>query len=149
MRKAKPQAADGGAAHVPVTRLMVIESAEIEGDPEAWLERMRKDQDERDALIDRGAHALQARAWPPGASPPPTPPSPTRLGSESALAIRIGFGQGDELVERQWEQAIEVPHDQRRASRSEALRPQERMAALLGPSRHPARVRRAHPARPG
>ena len=131
MRKAKPQAADaGGAANVPVTRLMVIESAEIEGDPEAWLERMRKDQDERDALIDRGVacirRAVAARRI------TATDPAIADPSAESALVVRIGFGQGDELVERQWEQAIEVPHDPRRASRSDALRPQERMTALLG-----------------
>ena len=130
MRKAKPRAADAGAAQVPVTRLMVVVSDEIEGDPDAWLERVRKDQAQRDALVDRGLacirRAVAARRI------TATDPAIADPSAESALAIRIGFGEGDELVERQWEQAIEVPRDTQRASRSEALRPQERMAALLG-----------------
>ncbi len=130
MRKAKPKSADGRAAQVPVTTLMVVVSDEIEGDPEAWLERMRKDGAERQALIDRGLacirRAVAARRI------TATDPAIADPAAESALAIRIGFGQGDELVERQWEQAIEVPLETQRASRSEVLRPQERMAALLG-----------------
>jgi hypothetical protein len=131
VRKAKPQAADAdGQTQVPVTRLMVVFAAELEGEPEAWLERVRKEGAERDDLIERGLacirRAVAARrvtATDPAIADPTT---------ESMLAIRIGFGEGDELVERQWEQAIEVPLDTERASRGEALRPQERMAALLG-----------------
>ena len=90
----------------------------------------RKDEAERDELVERGLacirRAVAARRI---TATDPAIADPT---AESALAIRIGFGEGDELVERQWEQAIEVPRDTQRASRSEALRPQERMAALLG-----------------
>jgi hypothetical protein len=131
MRKAKAQAADaGGQTQVPVTRLMVVVASEIEDDPEAWLERVRKDETQRDDLVERGLacirRAVAARRI---TATDPAIADPT---AESMLAIRIGFGEGDELVERQWEQAIEVPRDAKRASRSEALRPQERMAALLG-----------------
>ena len=131
MRKAKPRAADADAASaVPVTRLMVIVASGIEGDPEAWLERLRRNEDERDALVERGLacvkRAVSARRI---TATDPAIADPT---AESALTIRIGFGEGDELVEREWEQAIEVPRAARPASRSDALRPQERMAALLG-----------------
>ena len=91
-----------------------------------------------EALIDRGLacirRAVAARRI------TATDPAIADPSAESALAIRIGFGQGDELVERQWEQAIEVPLDTQRASRSEVLRPQERMARSARPSGHTARV---------
>jgi len=113
-----------------VTRLMVVVASEIEGDPEAWLERMRQDEDGRDALVDRGLacvrRAVAARRI-TAADPAIADPA-----ADSAVAIRIGFGEGDALVERQWDQAIELPPKTQRATRSEALRPQERMAALLG-----------------
>ena len=109
---------------------MVVVTAEIEGEGEAWLERMRSSDDERDAFVERGLACLRrAVAARRITAADPAIPDPSL---ESALAIRIGYGQGDELVERQWEEAIELPREQRRASRSEALRPQERMAALLG-----------------
>lgn len=131
LRRAKPQAAESaGAADVPVTRLMVVVAAEIEGDAEAWLEGVRIDESARDALVDRGLacvkRAVAARRI-TAADVSIADPS-----GDAALAIRIGFGQGDELVERHWEQAIDLPRDTRKATRSEALRPQERMAALLG-----------------
>ena len=109
---------------------MVVVAAEIEGDAEAWLERMRRDEGERDALVDRALACVRRAAAArriTAADPSIADPSP-----DAALAIRIGFGQGDALVERQWEQAIDLPRETRRATRSEALRPHERMAALLG-----------------
>ncbi len=50
----------------------------------------------------------------------------------AAVAVRLGFGEGDELVEGRWDQAIELPREARRRTRGEAIRPQERMAAFLG-----------------
>lgn len=115
---------------MPITRLMVVVAKEIEGDAPAWLERMRSDEDERDALVERGLacvrRAVAARRI-TAADAAIADPS-----LDSALAVRIGFGQGDALVERQWEEAIDLPRETQRATRSEALRPQERMAALLG-----------------
>jgi hypothetical protein len=131
MRRAKPQAARADdAAEVPVTRLLVVVATEIEGDPEAWLERMRRDSEQRDALVDRGLACIRRAA----AARRITAADPTIAdpAADSALAVRIGFGEGDALVERQWDQAIELPRETRRATRSDALRPQERMAALLG-----------------
>ncbi len=59
------------------------------------------------------------------------------IDSEHALAVRIGFGGGDELADGRWEEAIEIPHGERRR-RAEVLRPQERIAAVLGAREHVA-----------
>jgi hypothetical protein len=109
---------------------MIVIATALEGEPEAWLERVRGSRDEQDALVELGLmcvrRAVAARRV-TTADPSIADPS-----LDSALAVRIGFGEGDLLVERQWEQAFEVPRDGLKRSRSELLRPQERMAALLG-----------------
>ena len=50
--------------------------------------------------------------------------------------MRVGFGSGDELADGRWSEAIELPRRERRRRRAEALRPQERLAAVLGGREH-------------
>lgn len=132
-RKRKPKpldaAADGPAA-VPVSRLMVVIASAIQDDPDAWLERVRSSQDEQDAMVDRALACVRRAVGARRVTA--SDPSIADPSVDSALAIRIGYGEGDLLVERQWEQAFEVPRDEGRRSRRELLRPQERLAALLG-----------------
>lgn len=62
-------------------------------------------------------------------------PYATDVHHGSAVAIRFGFGSGDELVEGRWSEAVEMPESGRRAllaaSRAD-VGPQERVAAVLG-----------------
>jgi hypothetical protein len=44
----------------------------------------------------------------------------------------VGYGDGDDLVDGRFGDALSLPRDAGRRSRAAALRPQERMAALLG-----------------
>ena len=53
------------------------------------------------------------------------------IGREAVLVARIGYGTGDGLAEGRWEEAVEVPQPGRRQRRAQALRPQERLAAVL------------------
>ncbi len=53
------------------------------------------------------------------------------IGREATLVARVGYGTGDGLAEGRWEEAVEVPYPERRRRRAEALRPQERLAAVL------------------
>jgi hypothetical protein len=53
------------------------------------------------------------------------------------LAVRVGYGDGDALVDGRYDDALELPRDVGRRSRAAALRPQERMAALLGARERP------------
>jgi hypothetical protein len=58
------------------------------------------------------------------------------VGAEQALVVRAGFGVGDEVADGHWTDAIELarPGGPRPPARRRdaALRPQERLAALLG-----------------
>jgi hypothetical protein len=55
------------------------------------------------------------------------------IAREDALVVRVGYGAGEQVAEGRWTEAKELPlpkGDRRR--RTAALRPQERLAALLG-----------------
>ena len=51
-----------------------------------------------------------------------------------AIAVRVGFGAGEEVADGRWTEAVEPKAERaaRRGGREAALRPQERLAALLG-----------------
>jgi len=130
LRRAKPRETDTAEdVTVPVTRLTVIDATEVEDDPAAWLARVKKGDEERDELIRHalGCATRALAAW-RVASADGTVADPS---AESAIAVRVGYGHGDRLVEGQWEEAIEVPREKRRRTRTDALRPQERVAAFL------------------
>ena len=131
LRRPKPKGADPTAEPaVPVTELTVIETAPLAGDAERWLERVRVDAEMRDGLVEAAlATATRALAARRVAGADPTVPDATL---RNAMAIRIGYGSGEELVDGHWEAALTVPREHGRETRTESLRPQERIAALLG-----------------
>lgn len=63
-------------------------------------------------------------------------PTVREVTAEQALTVRAGYGAGDEVAEGDWTQARDLPspgsqEGNRRQRREAALRPQERLAALL------------------
>jgi hypothetical protein len=60
-------------------------------------------------------------------------PSVREVRLEQALVVRVGYGRGEEVADGRWTAAVEPgePREPRVRVRS-ALRPQERLAALLG-----------------
>jgi hypothetical protein len=61
-------------------------------------------------------------------------PTVREVGLEQAVAVRIGFGAGEQVADGRWTEAVEPGEERgaRRGARDAALRPQERLAALLG-----------------
>lgn len=60
-------------------------------------------------------------------------PYSREVGRDDAIVLRVGFGEGEQVAEGRWTEALDVPPPKvRRQKRSAALRPQERLAALLG-----------------
>jgi hypothetical protein len=51
---------------------------------------------------------------------------------EQAVVVRAGYGEGDQVADGRWVRAVELPRPTVRARRDAALRPQERLGALLG-----------------
>lgn len=137
-RRRRPRRARGAtqkpdAQPLPAVRATVVRAEEFaaEDDARQWLAQVRTDPDTRDhfaaearALLNRAIHAHRAATMDPYVA---------ELGPDFATATRIGYGNGDELAAGMWTEAIEAPPDpERRQRRREALRSQERLAALLG-----------------
>jgi hypothetical protein len=131
--RAKPKDADPDAAatRVPVTTLTAIrpQSFADEAEARAWLAGLRDDPEavaaeiaEALVLINLAVHAHRAAALDPQIAD---------VGAGGALTVRVGFGGGDDLAEGRFTAAVEVPRSERRR-RAELLRPQERVAEVLG-----------------
>jgi hypothetical protein len=122
---------------VPVTRATVVGATPFT-DPaaaERWLEGIGRDRGELEAeagraiaTVNRALHAYAIAGHDPGIA---------QLARAAALAVRVGFGSGEELADSRWTRAVEVPHRPERVRRADALRPIERLAAVLGGRERP------------
>jgi hypothetical protein len=115
---------------VSTTRATVVETAGVDEDEaRAWLQGLDGD-GQLDALRDAvgvlnaalAAHRVAA-----------ADPHVREVALEGALVARLGYGRGEQVADGRWTEALEVPvAPRRRRRRTMALRPQERLAALLG-----------------
>lgn len=137
-RKAEPEVE---ASPLSLTRVTAIRAfAPFEGDEQAvrWLDEATEAEDTADvlvaegiALLNRALHAQAAAA---------AEPRGHELTPERAVKVRLGYGSGEELAESEFTEAREIDVRTSDASRSrrrqEALRPQERVAGILGGREH-------------
>jgi hypothetical protein len=121
----------GEPAQVPLTRLTLIDpDPSGRREAAAELERIAGDPETAETRVAEGLKITNAvlRARQVAAADP--------FGREASrdgpLAIRLGYGSGEDLAAGRLEEAVEVPAPDRRRRRAEALRPQERLAAILG-----------------
>lgn len=123
---------------IPLTRATIAfpERFSKERDAQAWVEETAGSAETRGAavrsatvLLNRALNALRAGA---------RDPLVQDVGATRALAIRIGFGDGDELADGRWREARELAKP--RSGRLDDVDPQERVAAVL------AGRERVHPA---
>lgn len=133
-RKAEPKVE---ASPLPLARVTAIRAfAPFGSEEEAarWLDEAIEAEDTTDvlvadgvALLNRALHAQTAAA---------AEPRGHELTPEGAVKVRLGYGSGEELAESAFTEAREVDVWASGASRSrrrqEALRPQERVAGILG-----------------
>jgi hypothetical protein len=136
-RRPKPAEPAGDPAPLPLTRITAVRAHEpFESTEEAgeWLGRATAEDEAVDAeltaaaaLLNRALHAQAvASADPLGAE----------LSVERATAMRIGHGSGKEVAAGRFAAAKSVDarsaSGSKRRQRDEELRPQERLAAVLG-----------------
>ncbi len=126
---------DPSPAPLPLARVTVIRPRPFTDarSAAAWLDEVCSDRDlwrplavEAVQRLNRALHAHRTAAGDPYLADV----DPAR-----SLAVRFGYGTGEEVADGHWSQARELAeHDRRRLiSRDfEALRPQERIAAVLG-----------------
>ncbi len=122
---------------LPVARATVVlafDEFEDEQAAGAWLEVTSQDEGAIDRLVEQGINelnqALHAQAV-AGGDPYPQTVTPAR-----AVVIRIGYGSGEALADGAFTAAHQVDPGlgpvSRRRQRDEELRPQQRLAAVLG-----------------
>jgi hypothetical protein len=121
------------AAAVASTRVTVIDplplSAELQA--QAWLADLDRERDVQAAarVANRVVQSHRIASADPYAR---------EVAAGAALVTRAGWGEGEQVAMGQWLHALELPPRgvgrsmRRRRERSWALRPQERLAALLG-----------------
>jgi hypothetical protein len=133
LSRTKPKRSDPatGPPPVPVTTLTAVRPEPLADDALAgrWLAELREDPAAIEAELSAGLAFINLAVHAHRASV--LDPDQADVSAEHALVVRIGFGSGDELVEGRFSEAVEVPRSTRRR-RAEALRPQERVAAVLG-----------------
>jgi hypothetical protein len=136
-RRTKPVDPDE-AELIPLTRVTVAfpDRFSKKNEAESWLDETAGSAEARGAvvrsatlLVNRALNALRAGA---------RDPLVQDVGATRALAIRIGFGDGDQLADGRWEEARELARP--RSGRLDDIDPQERVAAVLSgrESVHPA-----------
>ncbi len=123
-------------APLPLSRVTAVraeEPFEEAGEADAWLEDALASEDSIDALVAEGVSLLNRAIYAHAVA------SADQLGTElrvdSATTVRIGHGSGKEVASGRFSSAREV--DVRagasaRRRKDEELRPQERVAAVLG-----------------
>lgn len=127
---AKPSA----LALTRVTAIRAFHPFEEAGEAARWLDEACEAEDTIEILVAEGLSLLN-RALHAQAVASAKPNSKAELETEAAERIAIGFGSGEEVAEGRFTEAREVDvhsHTSRRRRREEELRPQERVAAVLG-----------------
>lgn len=111
-------------AEALATRATLVGARALEEPGEAWLARIDAEAEAEAAIaeLNRVLHAQRLAA---------TDPSVRPLRRAQATAVRVGVGIGEQVADGRWNRAVEVPPP-RAGTRGAALRPSERLAALLG-----------------
>lgn len=138
-RRRKPKRAEPEAEPTPsplarVTAVRAPEPFESSEQAERWLNETLADEESTDAAVDE-ALALLNRAL-HAQTVASADPLGRELRSEHAATVRIGHGSGKQVASGRYTNAHEVDvrggRRSRRHEREEELRPQERVAAVLG-----------------
>ena len=135
-RRPKNSEASADPAPLPLSRVTAVraeEPFEEAGDADAWLEEALVSEDAIDAVVAEGL-ALLNRAVHAHAVASANPLS-AELRADRATAVRIGHGSGKEVASGRFSSAREVDvraGGSARRRQDEELRPQERVAAILG-----------------
>jgi hypothetical protein len=129
--RATRAAEDPEAATIPVTRLTVVTPTPL-GPDEArhWLDEVAKDGEAAKAQVETALRLINfaIAAQRAGSQNPYV----NELDAARAVAIRVGFGVGDEVADGNWTDAREIQLPAESDRRAEILQAQERVAAVLG-----------------
>ncbi|HEX7289549.1 MAG TPA: hypothetical protein VF250_00355 [Conexibacter sp.] len=125
-RRGRPVPPEPAPTPVTTARATVVDAAPLEREEaERWLAAAGTDDAaEALALVARAVRAHRVASADPAVREPAL---------RQALVVRVGYGAGVQVAEGRWSAARALPPAREpRRRRSAGLRPQERMAALLG-----------------
>lgn len=125
MGKRRSRDADPAPAPVTTARATLIRGAKVDAaDAKAWIEDPWARVPDELAVLNQVIAAYRIAS---------TDPFVREVDETQAIAIRVGYGRGEEVAEGKWTAAVE-PGERKepRRQRAATLRPQERLAALLG-----------------
>jgi hypothetical protein len=129
-RRRRPRPAEPSPAPAAVTTgratLIAAQPFASTAEAERWLQRVDGEAEAAAATgaLNRVLHAHRLAS---------ADPAVREVAREQALVVRVGIGEGEQVAEGRWSRAVELPAPgPERQRRSAALRPQERLAALLG-----------------
>lgn len=138
-RRRRPRRAEPGGepSTLPLARVTAVRAfAPFETEEEAarWLDEATEAEDTADVLVADGIALLNRALYIHAVAA--ADPRAQQLTPERAVAVRIGYGDGEEVADSRFSAAREVDvwasGASRRRQREEDLRPQERVAAVLG-----------------
>jgi len=123
----RPRPAGTEPMPVPTARATLVHAAPFEDEREAatWLKAAGEDEiDEALVVLNRVLHLQRTAA---------ADAFVREVARPQALVARVGYGEGEEVAHGRWTEASTFPTPRTpRTPRAAALRPQERLAALLG-----------------
>ncbi len=128
-RARRPRETTPDPVPVPTSRATIIDpvSVSAERQAQAWLKELDAERETRaaTAVLNRVLYAHRIAT---------ADPHTHEVAPAQALVIRAGWGEGEQLADGYWQHALELPWvpTKRAQRRAAALRPQERLAELLG-----------------
>ncbi|MEA2277125.1 MAG: hypothetical protein QOC78_2085 [Solirubrobacteraceae bacterium] len=132
LRGRRARAASPAPAPVATARATLVSARRFETprEAEAWLRDVANRTEASEAEVREAVTALNRVLHHQRVAA--ADPHVRQVGREQALVVRLGIGDGEAMAEGRWTRAVELPAPRGRERRDAALRPQERLAALLG-----------------
>jgi hypothetical protein len=128
-RARRPRGTTPDPAHVPISRATIVDPVPVsaERQAQAWLKGLDSERETiaATAVLNRVLYAHRIAT---------ADPHVHEVAPAQALVIRAGWGEGEQVADGRWGHALELPWvpNKRARRRADALRPQERLAELLG-----------------
>jgi hypothetical protein len=131
LRGRRARRAQATPAPVTTTRVTLVDADAFDDRPaaETWLRQTTEHRERGEAqlrtavtVLNRVLHLHRAAT---------ADPHVREVGPDQALVVRIGIGEGEQVAAGRWVRAVELALPRSTRGRSAALRPQERLAALL------------------
>ena len=120
-KKADPQP---DPVMVPTSRATVIRGVPVEeAEARDWMVEPERHVADAIAVVNRVVHLHRVSV---------ADPYVREASLDQALVVRVGFGAGEQVADGKWTEAVEPGSAPQRMKREAVLRPQERVAALLG-----------------